>query len=118
MREEQKKDEDWIRDVEFSEVPDEEGEEAEGHLKQAQHVLGVKRDTDRVTQEERTAQAEKIALEKKVYEKEDAERRQGERVKEIYDAGMSKEDLWREVKNQLKAQIRELKSQSIMEQTI
>ena len=34
------------------------------------------------------------------------------------DAGMTKYDLWREVQNQVKAQLRELKGQTMMELTI
>ena len=39
-------------------------------------------------------------------------------VKDVSDTGMSKEDLWREVQNQVKAQFQEFKSQTIVEQAI
>lgn len=55
-------------------------------------------------------------MEREIRKKEDAERRHFKKVKDVSKTGMSKEDLWKEVQNQVKAQFRDLKSQTVVEQ--
>ena len=60
-------------------------------------MLGAQRDADRVELEEKAVLKEKISLETKIREMEEAKRKEEENVTEITDAGMTKEDLSREV---------------------
>ena len=53
-REERKKNEDWLRNVDFPEIQDEEREEVEEHSKQAPQMAGAKRNAEGVVQGERT----------------------------------------------------------------
>ena len=52
-QEERKKDEDWLKGVEFPKIPDEERDKVEEHLKQAPRMVGVKRNAEVLIQEER-----------------------------------------------------------------
>ena len=77
------RDEGWPRNLELPDMTGDEGYKVGEPQKQALHVAGV----------ERVTQMEKDAIEKEIREKEEAERRQFEKVKDVSETGMSKEDL-------------------------
>ena len=55
---------------------------------------------------------EKDAARDRHREEEVSEGQGSKKVKNIYETRMSKEDLWKEVQNQVKVQLRELRSQT------
>ena len=75
-------------------------------------MAGVKCDAERIAQEERTALEEKIALEIKIKEMKEERVREEQKVRKAADRGMMKEDLWRKVQNQIKAQLKEFQGQN------
>ena len=103
-REERMRDEDWRRNIELSDIAGNDGHKAEEHHRQASRQAGHKRNTDRLTLDERAVQMEKDASEKELQEKKEAEKRQFEKVKDVSKIGMSKEDLQKKVQNKIKAQ--------------